>query len=464
MSEGRRDEKGSCCAGQTGPGAAFMTAAKALMVAAPKSGSGKTTVTLALALALRRRGVRVRIAKNGPDYIDPAFHAEAVGLPCFNLDSWAMPPVALDAIWTELAVETDLILIEASMGLFDGGGSQPGRMGAASDLAARFGVPVLLVLDVSGQSQSAAAVARGFATHDPAVRLAGVIANNLASDRHAGGVAHAMKRAGLPLLGTVRRGAVPSLPERHLGLVQAREHGTLPALFEALANVAEASFDLDAILSAAVPVVLPPREDSAPLLPPPGQRIALAWDDAFSFAYPHMLAGWRREGAEIVCFSPLADQPPSEDCDAVWLPGGYPELHAARLAAASSFRSGMLRAAEQGAVHGECGGYMALGAGLEDAEGVIHPMLSLLSHVTSFRQRRLNLGYRQAILEDTSVLGPQGAVLRGHEFHYARVIDPGSDAPLARLSDAEGRVLGLAGGIRGRVSGSFFHVLAREAA
>ncbi len=334
-------------------------AARALIIGAPRSGSGKTTLTLALLAALRRRGLRVRAAKSGPDYIDPAFHAAASGAPCPNLDSWAMAPAQLDCIAADVAMDADVVLIESAMGLFDGVAAAPGRSGAAADLAARYRLPVLLVLDVSGQSQTAAAVARGFMLHDPAVRIAGVVLNRVGSDRHRDSIARAMAALGLPLLGSVPRDSTIALPERHLGLVQAGEHGGLADLLERLADLAERTLDLDGILTHAAS--WQPKPSAARMLPPPGQRIALACDAAFSFVYPHLLSAWRLAGAEIVPFSPLADAAPRDDCDTCWLPGGYPELHGATLANAANFRAGMRRFAQTRPVHGECGGYMVTG-------------------------------------------------------------------------------------------------------
>jgi cobyrinic acid a,c-diamide synthase len=197
-------------------------------------------------------------------------------------------------------------------------------------------------------------------------------------------------------------------------------------------------------------------------LPPPGRRIALASDAAFAFMYPHVLSGWRRAGAEIVTFSPLSDEPPPEDCDACWLPGGYPELHAGTLANARRFKAGLTQFAASRPVHGECGGYMVLGAGLVDAGGDRHAMVGLLSHATSFAERRLHLGYRAATLLQDCPLGSAGLRLRGHEFHYASLIEAGNDEPLAELFDADGVGLGPSGGRRGNVSGAFFHAIACE--
>ncbi len=433
--------------------------ARGLLIAAPQSGAGKTTVTLALLAALAKRGVRVRAAKAGPDYVDPAFHAAATGAPSDNLDSWAMPPAFLDSLVARAANAAELLVIEGAMGLFDGA-PLPRRGGASADLAARFGVPVILVLDVFAQAQSAAAVARGFATHDPAVRVAGVILNRVAGERHRTLAADAIGACGIEIFGALPRDAAIVLPERHLGLVQAAEQTDLSARLAALADLAERHLDIDAILGAAPPLpALRPNEAHA--LRPPGQRIALANDAAFAFVYPHVLEGWRRAGAEIVHFSPLADEPPPDACDACWLPGGYPELHAARLAAAERFRTGLSRFAQTRRVHGECGGYMVLGRTLEDANGVTHAMTGLLGHATSFAKREMQLGYREARLLAQSALGKAGDVLRGHEFHYATLVAAGDDAPLADLSDAQNRALGPAGGQRGRVTGTFFHAIAR---
>jgi cobyrinic acid a,c-diamide synthase len=435
--------------------------ARGLIVAAPRSGCGKTTVTLGLVAALRGRGIAARSAKAGPDYIDAAFHAAATGVPSVNLDSWAMAPALLDTLMGEASRAADILVIEGVMGLFDGVGGPPGRSGSTADLAARFGLPVLIVLDVSGQSQTAAAVVRGIAGHDPVVRVAGVVLNRVGSERHRNLVTDAMAATGIAVFGAVPRDATLMIPERHLGLVQAGEHADLAARIELLADMAERHLDLDRIVAAAAPIA-PATGASRPALPPPGQRIALAWDRAFSFVYPHVLDGWRRAGAEIVTFSPLADEPPPSDCDSCWLPGGYPELHAGTLSAARQFRDGLAQFAATRPVHGECGGYMVLGEGLEAADGARHAMTGLLAHATSFAARKLHLGYREARLVAASPLGPTGAAIRGHEFHYASLVSPGHDEPLVDLVDGQGGALGKSGGRRGHVTGAFFHAIARE--
>jgi cobyrinic acid a,c-diamide synthase len=434
--------------------------ARAIIVGAPRSGSGKTSVTIGLLRALQRRGIKVRGAKSGPDYIDPGFHAAATGEDGVNLDSWAMPPGLLAGLAAGQAAGADAMVIESAMGLFDGIPAEPGRSGAAADMARLFGVPVLLVLDVSGQSQTAAAIAKGFASYDAGVKIAGVVLNRLGSERHRRLAGEAIEALGLPVVGAVMRDPSLTLPERHLGLVQAGEHADLDGHIDRLADVMERSIDIDRVLELMTPFA--PQDGSTnAALPPPGQRIALAQDAAFSFLYPHVARHWREAGAEIVPFSPLADEAPDKCCDVCWLPGGYPELHAGKLATAANFRAGMRRFAETKQVHGECGGFMVLGEGIVDAEGERHAMLGLLGHTTSFAKRKMNLGYRQARLTAECPLGPAGASVRGHEFHYAQVVEAGADEPLAEIADGQGNALGVSGGRRGMVSGTFFHAIAR---
>jgi cobyrinic acid a,c-diamide synthase len=436
--------------------------ARGLIIAAPHSGAGKTTVTLALIAALKRRGIAVRAAKAGPDYIDPAFHTAISGSASVNLDTWAMPETLLDALAAQAADGADVLVIEGVMGLFDGaadGAGRPGRRGATADLATHFHLPVVLVVDVARQAQSAAAMVRGFAIHDPVVRIAGVILNRVASERHRALVARAIAALDIPVLGALPREAALALPERHLGLVAAGELPDLAALIDRLAETAERHFDLDAITACAAPLVADASRKTR-ALPPPGQRIALASDRAFTFVYPHVIDAWRKAGAEILLFSPLADEPPLASADSCWLPGGYPELHADALSSADRFRDGLRHFAETRPVHGECGGYMVLGESLEDASGRRLAMTGLLSHATSFAKRKLHLGYRTARLLADDQLGVRGSLIRGHEFHYASLTCAGDDEPFAELADGEGRALEETGGRRGRVTGTFFHAIA----
>jgi cobyrinic acid a,c-diamide synthase len=427
-----------------------------LVIAAPHSGSGKTVVTLGLLRALRRAGVDVASCKVGPDYIDPRFHAAASGRPCRNLDPWAMRPATLARL---ADVSAALLIVEGVMGLFDGAAD---GTGSTADLAALAGWPVVLVLDVARQGQSAAAVLHGFRSFRPDVTGAGVILNRVGSASHEAMIRAALAPSGVPVLGAVRRNQDLDLPSRHLGLVQAEEHADLDAFLDRAAVVLGEAVDLEGLRALARPARLatPPGKDFA--LPPLGRRIALASDAAFAFAYPHLLEDWRAQGTELVPFSPLADEAPDAGADAVYLPGGYPELHAGRLAGNRRFLDGLRAAAARGAaVYGECGGYMVLGEALEDADGVTHAMAGLLPVATSFARRTLHLGYRRAVTLADSGLGPAGTTLRGHEFHYARITSAEAGEPLFRVADARGTDLGALGSRRGAVCGSFVHVVDR---
>ncbi|HEX7822790.1 MAG TPA: cobyrinate a,c-diamide synthase [Sphingobium sp.] len=436
-----------------------------LMISAPASGTGKTTVALGLLRALTEDGLTVQPFKSGPDYIDPAFHRAACGRESFNLDSWTMGGELLDAIAGQ-GEGADMVVAEGAMGLFDGAaqGGATGN-GASIDIARRMGWPVVLVVDVSGQAQSAAATALGFRLHCGALPFAGVILNRVASARHERLVRSGMEAMGVPVLGALPRRPDLTLPERHLGLVQAAEHGDLDAVLTGYAAFVRAHVDLAAIRRAADAGAPPGARPSsrAIRIAPPAQRIALARDAAFSFTYPHLLTAWRQAGAEIMPFSPLADEAPAADADLVWLPGGYPELHAGRLAAAGRFRHGLRHHAETRPVYGECGGYMALGEGLIDRDGTRHRMAGLLGLVTSYAERWLHLGYRQARLLAPVAGHTVGTVLRGHEFHYSTVVDQ-PDPPLARVSDPDGIEVAETGSYRGPVAGTFFHFVAPDIA
>jgi cobyrinic acid a,c-diamide synthase len=446
--------------------------ARGLVFAAPASGSGKTVLVASLLRLLARRGVKVAAAKLGPDYIDPAFHAAASGARCLNIDLWAMRPETVAALLEQLGAAAEIALAEGAMGLFDGAAD---GTGSTADFAAVSGWPVVLVIDARGQAASAGALLRGFAGHRSDVPIAGVIFNRVGGPGHEEALRRAVAPFAIPMLGAVKRDAALALPERHLGLVQAGEHGDLDAFLDRAADFLSGSVDINALLQLARPAVLrsalPQGAGASPLppaIPPLGQRIAVARDAAFAFAYPAQLEAWQAAGATIRLFSPLADEPPALEADAVYLPGGYPELHAGRLAGNGRFIAGLRRAAASAAViFGECGGYMALGAGMIDAQGQRHAMAGLLPLECSFAERKLHLGYRQAILVANGPLGQVGAGYRGHEFHYTSILDEGPGEPLFDCRGARGHPLGAVGRRRGRVFGSFIHlidVVAPEAA
>ncbi len=432
-----------------------------LIIAAPASGSGKTVVTLALLRAFRERGLAVASVKVGPDYIDPAFHAAASGRACLNLDAWAMRPETLAALAARAGANAELVIGEGVMGLFDGASD---GSGSTAEVALLTGWPVILVVDAKGMAASAAALVHGFTDYRPEVPVAGVIFNRVGGPRHAALLAEACAPLGLPVLGALPQAPELSLPDRHLGLVQAAEHPELDAFLTRAAGFAERHLDIEALIAGAKPCRLAP-ETIGPVLPPPvlpplGQRIAVAADTAFAFAYPFVLDGWRAAGAEITTFSPLGDQAPDPAADAVYLPGGYPELHAGRLTANARFLAGLRAAAARGAVvYGECGGSMTLGRGLVDAQGRRHALAGLLPAETSFAEPGLRLGYREAELVAAGPLGPAGARFRGHEFHFAQMVAGEGEAPLFRCRDARGTEIGDLGGRSGTVMGSFLHLV-----
>jgi cobyrinic acid a,c-diamide synthase len=430
-----------------------VTRGSGLVIAAPSSGAGKTVLTLALLRALARRGLRVASAKTGPDYIDPAFHAAASGRACVNLDPFAMRGALTDALAARQAADADILVVEGVMGLFDGAAD---GSGSTADLAARLSLPVVLVVDAAKQSQSVAALVRGFRDHRADIDVAAVLLNRTGSLRHETMLRAALETIGMPVLGAVPRDAGLELPERHLGLVQAEEHGDLAAFLDRAAERIDAACDLTALLRLTRPVA---SAGETPTLSPPGQRIAIARDTAFAFCYPHLVEGWRAQGAELTFFSPLADEGPESGADAVYLPGGYPELHAALIAEASAFRSGMQAAAARGAlVYGECGGYMVLGDELIDAQGTRHAMLGLLPLETSFATRRRHLGYRRLLAHAGA---PWQGALTGHEFHYSTLVREGRASRLFEARDATGALIGNVGLRVGRVMGSYIHLIDR---
>lgn len=440
-----------------------------LIVAAPGSGSGKTTVTAGLLRAFRRAGVRVAAAKVGPDYIDPGFHAAASGGIALNLDAWAMRPATIAALIDRLGDAADLVLCEGVMGLYDGVDAV--GTGSTAALAALTGWPVVLVVDARGIAASAAALVRGFvepprSLRRDGLRIAGVVFNRTGGEAHQRLLREAMRQAlpDVPVIGSLPRAAEIAWPERHLGLVPAGEQNGLDAAIDRAAALIEATVDLEVLRRLARPAVVTSGQSNAadPPLPPLGRRIAVARDDAFVFAYPWVLDGWRAAGSELMFFAPLADQPPPDDADAIYLPGGYPELHAGRLAATRTFLSGLRGAAARGAaVYGECGGYMVLGEGLIDAHGARHALAGLLPVVTSFAERRLHLGYREVTAAGATALGPAGRRYRGHEFHYATIVEERAESPLFAIANAAGHRLATGGARIGTVAGSFIHLIDR---
>ena len=428
-----------------------MALAKGLVIAAPRSGSGKTVVTLGLLAALRRRGQVVAPAKTGPDYIDPAFLSRAALREAVNLDPWSMSPARLKALAVTQATGADLLLVEGVMGLFDAAADHKGSTG---DLAETLGLPVVLVIDAERQSQSVAPLVEGFANWRKGVRIGGVILNRVASTKHERMLTEALAATDVPCLGAIPRDTRFMLPERHLGLVLPSEVAAFDGFLDAVAGAMGDYIDLDALKALAAP--LDEGSASLPPLPPLGQHTAIARDDAFVFLYPHLLDGWRVMGAQLSFFSPLADEAPAADADAVFLPGGYPELHAEKLAAAGRFKAGLASARARGALlYGECGGFMVLGETLVDKDGVGHAMAGLLPVTTRIDRPKRILGYRRLIQSGAL---PWPGHLNGHEFHYSSARQTRLP-PLFTATDARGEPLPPMGAAIRRVMGSYAHVV-----
>lgn len=409
--------------------------ARVVMISAVASGQGKTTVTAALARKLLRMGQRVRIFKTGPDFLDPMMLQRACGVPVQTLDLWMVGPERCRMLLAQAASEADAVLIEGVMGLYDGTPS-------SADLARHFGVPVLAVVDASAMAQTAGAVALGLRDYGP-VELAGVIANRVAGERHADMVAQAMR--GIPLVGSMMR-QQQSLPERHLGLVQPDEVDAIDALLDQLAD--QLTLDLGA-WNAMRPAHFS-SEDAPETVAPKlaGRTIAIARDAAFAFLYPANLDYLRALGADIVFFSPLADEPVPEGADAVYLPGGYPELHAHGLSQAARWQQSIRNAhAKQLPILAECGGMMALTESLVDKDGKEWPMAGLLPG-------------RAVMQERLAALGPQAwdmehGALRGHAFHYSRL--ESGVTPIAYAVKHPSGEAGEAIYRRGSLTASYFH-------
>ncbi|MEO0731100.1 MAG: cobyrinate a,c-diamide synthase, partial [Pseudomonadota bacterium] len=326
------------------------------------------------------------------------FHSAAIGGPSINLDAWAetAKQLRLRAANHCATRGAELLIIEGAMGVIDGAGRE--GHGATADVAAALSAPLVIIVDASRQSHSALLPVLGLQVARPNLKIAGVIFNRVGSERHAAMLRASADEHGIACLGTVRRNSNIVLPERHLGLVQALETTELDAQLDAIADVVSDGVDLAALQAAASDVSVPASgsADALNRLPPLGCKIAIARDAAFSFIYPHHIADWAAQDVSLTYFSPLADEAPSLDADAVFLPGGYPELHAAKIAGATKFHRGMHSAAARGArIYGECGGYMVLGEALIDADGTRHQMTGLLPLETSFAERKRHLGYRQ---------------------------------------------------------------------
>jgi cobyrinic acid a,c-diamide synthase len=500
-----------------------MTAGKGFLIAAPQSGSGKTTVTLAVMAALARRGVAVAPFKCGPDFIDPGYHRLVTGRTSINLDAWMCPESFVRETFAHHAATADLAVIEGVMGLFDG--LDASFEGSSAQVAAITGAPVVLVVNARGMAASAAPLVKGFRDFDPRIRLAGVIFNNVGSAAHADLLRRSLAGSlpGTAVFGCLPRRAELEIPSRHLGLVTAEDNPLPPDCLKGLADLAEEYLDLDALMQLAVSQ--PSSSVSFPSTPLPSiplpstplrgrggdgegevecgwgrdaesrlvretgdsrvsgtetegrrvsgaeesrvsgaeesrvsgakgrrvsgaePRIAVARDRAFCFVYEDNLRLLRQAGAELAFFSPLDDDCLPAGTSGIYLPGGYPELYAERLAANGAMLAAVRRAVADGMpVYAECGGFMYLTEGMESGEGgVPADFVGIYPTRARMLPKRKALGYRQVEVAGDIPLAPAGAVLRGHEFHYSGIEPLPERFERCYRVSRQGRELGLEG-------------------
>ncbi|HXW92204.1 MAG TPA: cobyrinate a,c-diamide synthase [Terriglobales bacterium] len=399
-------------------------AKKGFVVAGSASGVGKTTVALALIAAYRRRGLVVQTFKCGPDFIDGGYHARAGGRASHNLDGWMLSAETNREIFFRGGEAANLMVVEGMMGLFDGVDGRSNR-GSTSEIARWLGLPVILVVDASSMARSAAALVHGFATFDPSLRVAGVVFNRVAGPSHFQLLAEALS-GGTPVrpLGYLPPSREIEIPERHLGLVTAREEAVPSSIFSLLGELAEQTIDLDALWELAAPIsaqnaaVTSERRATV--------RIGVARDKAFSFYYEENLDALRRAGAEIVEFSPLADSGLPRGVDAVYFGGGYPEVFAMELAANQSMMRDVRAMAEEGlAMYAECGGLMYLAREIVTPTGPPVPMAAVLPLSVEMTERLVNFGYSEVSFTSDCLLGAAGGQARGHGFHCSRIRDAG---------------------------------------
>lgn len=387
--------------------------------------------------ALRRRGLSVAPFKVGPDFIDPGHHALVAGRASRNLDGWMLDRSYNQAGFSRYAHGSDVAVVEGVMGLFDGF-SGKSEAGSTAQMAKWLDLPVLLVVNAASMARSAAALVQGFESFDPQVRFAGVVFNNLGSRGHLAYLQEAMATyVRMPLLGGLLRNDPLRMPERHLGLTTADDRPLSPEQIDLLADHIESGIDLDRLLEHlpeikphappnATPEATPDATPDASKSDAATVRLGVARDRAFCFYYPDNLELLASAGVQLVFFSPLTDERPPEDLDGIYFGGGYPELHAARLAENRTMRREIRRLSHAGMpIYAECGGFMYLCRELETREGDRYPMCDCFPFYTRMHRRLRTLGYREVELDGDTMLGCRGRTLRGHEFHYSDIVDAG---------------------------------------
>ncbi|MGQ9491706.1 MAG: cobyrinate a,c-diamide synthase [Anaerolineae bacterium] len=437
------------------------------MIAAPASGSGKTTIATGLMAALAATEA-VQGFKVGPDYIDPMYHTAATGRPARNLDTWMAPPEAVLATCARAVRGAEIAVIEGVMGLFDGFDGES-ETGSSAEVAKLLAAPVILVLDVSKMARSAAAIALGCRTFDPALNIAGVICNRVASPAHAEMVTAALAAIGLPVLGCIPKAPELAVPERHLGLHTAVERqAEVAAFLKTAAALMAARVDLTQLrqIACTAPAVAA-SADAAGVEPVHAEiaaaktpaRIAVARDEAFCFYYEDNLDLLRAAGAEIVPFSPLRDPGLPAGVNGIYLGGGYPELYAAQLAANRGIRQAIRIAHGIGIpIYAECGGLMYLTEGISGGAGEYYPMVGLLPGYSRLTGQ-LTMGYRLVTAERDSLLLRRGEEVRGHEFHYSEWTGQPAGLPSAyRVAPRHGSAVRSEGYAQGNLLASYVHL------
>ena len=451
---------------------------KGLLIGGVASGVGKTTVTLALIACLRRRGLVVQPFKGGPDFLDTTHHTRIAGRSARNLDTWMLSQAANVDVLREASSGADAVVVEGMMGLFDGKDGLT-ETGSSAEIAKLLGLPVLLVVDAAKSARSVAAVVLGFESFDPGLRLAGVILNRAASERHFAMLSAAIGAScRTPVLGWLPRTPAIAIPERHLGLHAAvasndrnpEEREDVEAQVEALAALAEKHLDMEKLLGlgewSAPPAPHRPSTSSAIRLSRDSEspvRIGVPRDDAFLFYYEDNLDLLRRAGTEIVEFSPVADAALPLGLDALYLGGGYPELYAEQLSANAAMRAEVRAFAASGRpVYAECGGLLYLAETLAKADGAVWPMAGVFPLHAEMTARLVDFGYVTVTLTNDCLLGPAGAVVRGHSFHYSRLVSAPEKLETAYAVEysLSGRMQseGYLQGEQGNVLGSYIHL------
>jgi cobyrinic acid a,c-diamide synthase len=434
---------------------------KGFLIAATKSGSGKTTITLGLLAALMKRGLKVTPFKVGPDFIDPGHHTRVTGRVSRNLDGWMLSRSYNRKCFTETPSGTDMVVVEGVMGLFDGydGTSEAG---SSSQMAKWLDLPVILVVDCKSMARSAAALLQGFERFDPGLKFAGVVFNRLGSGRHLTYLKDAIRdHVDMPCLGGLYRNDDITIPERHLGLVTRDDHPLTSEMIDHLARFVESGIDIDHLIDSlpdiSSPTTAPARQQG---MPERKVRIGVARDNAFCFYYEDNLELLAANGAELVFFSPMADSTLPPELDGLYFGGGYPELFAGRLADNTEIRLQISRWAELGMpVYGECGGFMYLCRDITDVDGRKYPMTGCFPLSTRMFSRLKSLGYREVTLGAHTILGPVGKTIRGHEFHYSDLAGPvGSVETNYQVSTRVGMKKKAEGYQNRRCLGSYIHL------